>query len=330
MNRISVDPPVSPPRLPHHRQPARGFLAVVLIIAAALIGAACARTAAPSDAPGAGARATASPSVPIPIVAAENVYGDLARQIGGDRVAVTSILKDPTVDPHEYDSTVADAKAVAGARIVIKNGLGYDAFVDRLLAASPRPDRVVIDVGHLTGHRDGDNPHLWYDPATMPRVARSLADTLSRLDPSDAGYFARRLQEFQASEAAVDDRIAAIRARHAGTRVLATEPVLDYLTEALGLVIVDRDGAFQRAVEAGNDPPAAAVVAFREQITTRAVKVLIYNRQTVTPVTTQMLALARQTGIAVVPVSETEPEGMTYQQWMLDQLSRLDQALSSP
>jgi len=321
---------MSSPLLPHHSQLARGVLAVVLIIAA-LIGTACARTAAPSDAPGAGARATAPTSVPIPIVAAENVYGDLARQIGGDRVVVTSILKDPTVDPHEYDSTVADAKAVAGARIVIKNGLGYDAFVDRLLAASPRPDRIVIDVGHLTGHRDdGDNPHLWYDPATMPRVARSLADTLTRLDPSDADYFAQRLQEFQASETAVDDRIAAIRARHAGTRVLATEPVLDYLTEALGLVVVDRDGAFQRAVEAGNDPPAAAVVAFREQITTRAVKVLIYNRQTVTPVTTQMLALARQTGIAVVPVSETEPEGMTYQQWMLDQLSRLDQALSSP
>ncbi|MGH2460193.1 MAG: metal ABC transporter solute-binding protein, Zn/Mn family [Chloroflexota bacterium] len=270
---------------------------------------------------------TASDPRTIQIVAAENFYGDLATQLGGDRVHVVSILKDPSVDPHEYESSVDDAKAVADARIVIKNGAGYDAFVDRLLAASPRSQRVVIDVSQLTGHRSGDNPHVWYDPPTMPKVAGRLTDELTRLDPADKDYFAQRLKAFNTSEQAVDERIATLKSRYAGTNVLPTEPVFDYMAEALGLTIVDRDGAFQKAVEEGNDPPASAVGAFRRQIASRTIKALIYNRQAVTPITTQMLDYARQNGVPIVAVSETEPTGKTYQQWMLDQLGELQKAL---
>lgn len=277
----------------------------------------------------AGTIATANPAPPrlVRIVAAENFYGDVATQIGGDRVSVVSILKDPNVDPHEYESNVDDAKAVADAGVVIKNGLGYDAFVDRLLAASPRPQRVVIDVSQLTGHPDGDNPHLWYDPTTMPKVAQTLSETLTRLDPTDQAYFAQRLQVFNRSEKAVIDQVAAMKAKDTGTKVLATEPVFDYMADALGLSVVDKEGAFQKAVEEGNDPPASTVAQFRAEIASHGIQVLIYNSQAVTPITNQMLGEAKRNRVPVVPISETEPAGKTYQQWMLDQLKTLQQEI---
>ena len=279
------------------------------------------------DAAGQAVSMSTTKSGPISIVAAENFYGDIATQIGGNRVTVVSILKDPNVDPHEYESSVDDAKAIGNAQIVIKNGVGYDAFIDKLLAASPRPNRIVIDVSQLTGHKDGDNPHLWYDPSTMPKVAQELTQTLSRLDPADSAYFAGRLQSFNASEKTVDDQVAAMKTRYHGVKVLPTEPVFNYMAEALGLDVVDKEGDFQRAVEAGNDPPAQAVAAFRQQITSHTIKALIYNSQAVTPMTTQMQDLARQSHVPIVAVSETEPAGVTYQQWMLNQLKTLQQAL---
>ncbi len=288
-------------------------------------------TTLPTMAPAPTVTTILSPTVkssPISIVAAENFYGDVATQIGGDRVRVVSILKDPNVDPHEYESSVDDAKAIGSAQIVIKNGLGYDAFVDKLLSASPRPNRIVIEVSQLTGHTDGDNPHLWYDPSTMPKVAQKIAQTLSEIDPSDSAYFAGRLQRFDASEKAVDDQVAAMKTKYRGTKVLPTEPVFDYMAEAIGLDIIDKEGDFQRAVEEGNDPPASAVATFRQEITSHTIKVLIYNRQTITPITTQMQNLAKQNQVPIVAVSETEPDGITYQQWMLDQLKTLQQALS--
>lgn len=264
---------------------------------------------------------------PIRVVAAENFYGDVATQIGGDRVSVVSILSDPSADPHEYESNADDARAVANAQVLIKNSLGYDAFLDNLMAASPRPNRVVVDVSEITGHAEGDNPHVWYDPATMPRVATRLAAVLTQLDPTDQAYFAERLQGFLTAEQAVDKEVAVIRGKYAGTRVLSTEPVFDYMAKALGLNVVDKEGAFQKAVEEGNDPPAAAVAAFRTQLASHNIKVLISNSQAVTPLTTQMKAVAEQNNVAVVSVSETEPAGMTYQKWLTGELGALQAAL---
>jgi len=161
----------------------------------------------------------------------------------------------------------------------------------------------------------------------MPKVAQKLSATFTLLDPADKDYFAQRLRAFDASEKALDDQIAAMKAKDAGTAVLPTEPVFDYLAEALGLTIVDQEGAFQKAVEEGNDPPASAVAEFRQQIASHMIKAFIYNSQTVTPITTQLEDDAKQNGVPIVPVSETEPEGKTYQQWMLDQLETFQQAL---
>ena len=271
---------------------------------------------------------TAAPvAQPIRVVAAENFYGDIATQVGGDRVTVVAILSDPSTDPHEYESNSDDAKAIANAQVIVKNSLGYDAFIDNLASASPRPDRLVVDVGSLTGHADGDNPHLWYDPTTMPKVAQRLAAVFTQLDPADASYFAQRLQAFIAREKSVDDAVAAIRAKYTGAKVIATEPVFNYMAAALGLELVDREGGFQKAVEEGNDPSAADVAAFRAQLASRTIKVLIYNSQAVTPMTKQMQSVATQNNVSIVAVSETEPPNVTYQQWMTDQLTKLKNAL---
>ncbi|MDO8671662.1 MAG: zinc ABC transporter substrate-binding protein [Dehalococcoidia bacterium] len=264
----------------------------------------------------------------IGIVAAENFYGNIAEQIGGDRVMVTSLLSDPNADPHAYESNAADAKAVATARIIIKNGLGYDAFIDKLAGASPRPNRTVISVGDLTGHKEGDNPHIWYDPTTMSKLAETLASSLAQVDPAGADYYSGRLQAFGSSMKIVNDQIAAIKAQYQAVRIIATEPVFDYMAGVLALDLVGKGGAFQRAVADGNDPPAAAVADFRQQLSSGGVKVLIYNSQAVTPMSVQMQDYARQRNIPVMAVTETEPAGQSYQQWMLDQLKKLQSLLS--
>ncbi|MHB8621635.1 MAG: metal ABC transporter solute-binding protein, Zn/Mn family, partial [Chloroflexota bacterium] len=243
-------------------------------------------------------------------------------------VHVYTILNDPRADPHEYEPSATDAKAIAGADIVIENGLGYDAFIDKLLGASPRSGRVVLNAGKLTGHHDGDNPHLWYQTATMPRLADALAASLSRLDRGNRAAFQRRVAAFHTSLTAVTERIDQTKRQYAGTAVLATEPVFDYMAEEMMLKVVDGQGAFQRAVANGNDPPAQAVAAFRQQLASGAIKVLIYNLQTTTPITEQMRAVASQHHVPVVGVTEMEPAATTYQQWMIGELDRLRSALA--
>ena len=269
---------------------------------------------------------TAAAPTRIVVVAAENFYGDIVGQIGGDRVAVTSIIVDPSVDPHEYEVSAKDGAAVANARLVIQNGLGYDSFMTRLLKASPSRDRKSIVVGSLMGRKDGDNPHVWYDPATMPRLAQVVADALVELDPAHAPSYRGWLRAFTVSMKRLNDEVARLKARYAGTAVGATEPVFGYMADALGLnVLTPR--AFQKAIEEGEEPPAAAVAQMDDQLRTHRVKALFYNMQAVTPITTKVRERAKQLGIPVVGVTETEPPGKIYQQWMLGQLAQLDSAL---
>jgi zinc/manganese transport system substrate-binding protein len=262
------------------------------------------------------------------VLAVENFYADVANQVGGGKVRVDTILSDPSVDPHVYEPNVGDAKLVAQADVVIENGAGYDAFVDKLLVASPRPDRIVIDVARLTGRHDGDNPHLWYDALnTMPPLAHALARALSEKDPADQSTFAGGAQAFVDALEPVRQLQATIAQKYGGAPVLATEPLWNYGAAAAGLSMLDVDGPFQKATEAGNDPPAAAVVRFRSQLTSRTARLLVVNSQAVTPISQQMQALARQNGVPVVPMSETEPPNTTYQQWMAGQLRAVLQAL---
>ncbi len=265
---------------------------------------------------------------PIRVLGVENFYADVATQIGGSKVSVNSILSDPSVDPHEYESDVNDAKLVANADVVIKNGVGYDPFIDHLLAASPRPNRIVIDVGQLTGHADGDNPHLWYDTFnTMPALVTALTQALGQKDAADQTFFGTQGQAFLASLQPVQDVCTAIKQKYAGAPMNGTEPLFNYQAAACGLNMLDAEGPFQKATQDGNDPPAFAVVKYRDQLNNGTVKLMMFNNQAVTPMSLQMQALAQQNNIPIVPMSETEPPNTTYQQWMTSQLQAVLQAL---
>lgn len=296
------------------------FLAALAALTACAGGGGGGRSAAP-----------AYPSDPdaITVVAGENFYGDVLHQLGGSRLKIYAFLSDPNADPHEYESSSANARVVADARLVVENGLGYDAFVDRLLKASPRPGRTVINVQHLAGIPDGANPHIWYDPTVMPRLARAAADALAQADPPRAAAYRANLDAFLASLAAIDGKVTSLHQRFAGARVAFTEPVYGYMADAIGLDVRSPE-AFMKAIEEGNDPPSRAVAAEQDLIRQRQVRVLLYNSQTVTKITTRIRDLAKQSGIPVVGISETEPRGQTYQQWQLAELEQLEAALSSP
>jgi len=271
--------------------------------------------------------APAAQSGRVAVVAAENFYGNIVGQIAGDHVALTSIISDPNVDPHEYESSTRDAVAVAKAQLVVMNGVDYDTFMDHLLAASPNPSRKVINVAVLTGHKSGDNPHLWYDPATMPKVAAVVYDALLQIDPANAGSYRLWYQALGSSWGPLTQTIAQLKAQYAGTPVAVTEPVFGYMAAAIGLNVITPE-QFQKAIEDGDDPPAKALAQMEDQLKSHQAKVLLYNTQTVSPVTTRVQDLAKKVGVPVVGVSETEPPDKSFQQWMLSQLENLKAALA--
>ncbi len=262
---------------------------------------------------------------PVAVVAAENFYGDVARQIGGPEVAVTSILSNPDADPHLFEVSPSVARAVSAARIVIANGVDYDPCIDKLLDAARSSGREVITVADLVGRKPGDNPHIWYDPQTMPALAKTLAAALSRADPAHRAEYRRRLTRFRQSLQPIAAKIAALRRRLAGTPVTATEPVFGYMLDALGMRV--RNRRFQLAVMNNTEPSASDVAAFEDDLRTRRVRMLVYNSQASDPIAEHMRKLAEASHIPVVAASETEPPGQTYQAWMASELDRVDRVL---
>jgi zinc/manganese transport system substrate-binding protein len=263
---------------------------------------------------------------PLKVVAAENFYGDLAQQIGGSGVQVTSILTNPNQDPHEFEASASTARAIADAALIIYSGADYDPWMDKLLSASKSSTRQVIVVADLMHRKSGDNPHLWYDPQTMPTAAKALAAKFEANDPSHKADYESRLKVFLASLQAMNQRVDSMRQKFGGAVVTATEPVFGYMADALGLKM--RNGDFQIAVMNGTEPSASQVAAFEKDLKTRAVKVLFYNSQVTDELTARLQKLAKESGVPVVGVSETEPPGIAYQDWMSGQLDALNKALS--
>ena len=264
---------------------------------------------------------------PLPVLGTENFYADLLAQVGGSRVAASSLLNDPNADPHAFESSPQSGALVADSRLVIVNGLGYDAFMQKLLAASNRPDRVVINVQQLLGLPSDVNVHIWYDPATMPKVAEAAAGALTKLDPPNSGYFEARKAAYLAGLKPIIDNVAALKARFAGTPIAFTEDVAGYLTDTIGLVVKSPPG-FMKAVEEGIDPGPADVAAERALFTMHLVKVLLYNSQVQSPITQQIHDLAQTNGVPIVGVAETIPSTYQhFQDWQVAQLDELEQAL---
>ena len=268
------------------------------------------------------------PSTTIPVLGTENFYADLLAQIGGSRVTASSILSDPTADPHQYEASPATAKLVADSKLVIVNGIGYDDFIAKLLGASTKPDRVVINVQDILGVKDDVNTHVWYDPATMPKVADAATTALVKLDPQNAAYFAAQKAKYLAALKPVNDRIASLKSKYAGAPIAFTENVAGYLTDAIGLKVLTPP-PFMEAIESGTDPAPADVAAERDLITGHQVKALLYNSQVTSALTEQIRDLALKNDVPVVAVAETIPLPFkTFQDWQLAQLDDLEKALA--
>jgi zinc/manganese transport system substrate-binding protein len=262
---------------------------------------------------------------PVAIVAAENFYGDIARQIGGADVRVTSILSNPDQDPHLFEVSPSVGRAVSGARIVVYNGIDYDPWMAKLLNAARASARRVIVVADLVGRKTGDNPHIWYDPATMQACARALAEALSAEDPPHQADYQQRLAKFEASLQPITAKIGALHQRLAGTPATATEPVFGYMFAALGMEV--RNQSFQLAVMNNTEPSASDVAALEKDLRAHAVKLLVYNSQASDPAAARMERIARASHIPIVGAAETEPSGKTYQVWIMSELEAVDKAL---
>ena len=263
---------------------------------------------------------------PINIVAAENFYGDIAKQIGGPDVNVTSILSNPDQDPHLFEVSPSVGRAVSAARIVIYNGIDYDPWIEKLLGAARSANRRTIAVAALVGRKTGDNPHIWYDPATMPALATTLSQALIAEDPARKAGYEQRLTRFEASMKPVQAKIAELRQRLTGTPVTATEPVFGYMFDALGMQV--RNAGFQLAVMNNTEPSASSIAAFENDLKTHQVKLLVYNSQAGNPIAVRMQKIAKASHVPVVAVTETEPAGKNYQGWLMGELDAVDRALA--
>lgn len=271
---------------------------------------------------------TSSSSQAITVVAAENFYGDVVKQLGGSHVVVTSILSDPNVDPHQYQSNVPTEEAISKAQFVVANGDGYDTWMDRLLAASPNDSRIVLITSTIAKQKLPDNPHSWYGIDNMAAIAQAITTALKKLDAINAPIFDKNLATFKQSLVPLEQKISDINKKYKGTPVGLTETIYLYQSIPEGLDVLT-PFEFQKANAEGIDPPADTVVQTNNQIIKKEVKILIYNVQTVTPITTNLQNEAKNRNIPLVPVSETMPLGKTYQTWMMDQLNTLQQALAT-
>ena len=305
-----------------------GVLAAIATLA--LVAAACSGTTdagAGNNLPVTLGATSHAPAGKLGVVAAENVWGDIAQQIGGDTVQVTSIISDPNTDPHQYESSARDGAAIAGASFVIQNGAGYDEFINKLLAATPKSHREVLDVATVVGAGHDANPHLWYSPDYVRKAAQAIQEQLATEDPAHAAAYRSNLATFRQGEQQVVDVIDEIRSKYEGQVIAYTERVPGYLVEAAGLGL-GTPASFSKAIEDDSDPSPADVAAFDAALKEHKVKALLYNAQVTSPTTQRLKDLARSNGVPIVGVTETMPPGAkNFQTWQADQARALLAAL---
>jgi zinc/manganese transport system substrate-binding protein len=262
----------------------------------------------------------------IKIVAAENFYGEVAKAVGGDHVEVTNILDNPNTDPHDFEPTPDVARTVSKAQMIIYNGVGYDAWMDKLINAdsSSKSKSITKVADDVMGKKEGDNEHIWYNPDTMPKLAKKIADDLAKLDPSQAQTYQKNAQNFIDSLAPLQEKVQKLK-QATGTKIDVSEPVFDYMANALNLDINDQK--FSKAIDNGSEPSASDVAQLQSDIKDKKIKLLVYNTQNSGPTVENLVKMAKSSGVPVVKVTETEPKGKNYLQWMSDQLDQVAKAL---
>jgi zinc/manganese transport system substrate-binding protein len=301
----------------------------VLAVAAAVVASALGLAGCGSAASGSAGTTGGGSSKTLQVVAAENFWGSIATQLGGSHVKVTSIIDSPDADPHDYEPTAADGRAIAAADVVLINGVGYDTWATKLAAANPAPNRATLTVGEVVGVAEGDNPHRWYNPDDVTKVADQLTAEFKKADPTDAAAFDAQRTAFETTDlAAYKAVITEIKTRYAGTPVGASESIFARLAPALGLDLVTPP-AFLKAISEGTDPSAADKATIDAQISGQKIKVYVYNSQNATPDVQTQIAAAKAAGIPVTTITETMvPATATWQQWQTTQLEGLRDALA--
>ena len=306
-----------------------GALAVALPLAAALLAAACS-SSSPSSAAGGSSTAAAASTAKITAIGAENEYADVISQVGGKYVQASSIMSNPNTDPHTFEASPAVAREITAAKLIVQNGVGYDDWATTIENADPSDSRQVINVQQLLKLPDSTpNPHLWYNPATMPKVASAIAADLAQIDPAHASYYKANAASFTASLSAWNSAIAAFKSAHPGTPVATTEPVADYMLQAVGADNLT-PFTFQADIMNGTDPSPQDTALENSLFTQHKVKVFLYNQQVTDSLTESFIKLAQENGIPVVGVYETMPTpGYDYQSWMLAEVYALNKAVTS-
>jgi zinc/manganese transport system substrate-binding protein len=272
--------------------------------------------------------AIGSSSRKLQVVAAENFWGSIAAQLGGSKVAVQSIIVNPNTDPHSYEPTASDGVVLAKSQMAIVNGIGYDLWASKLIAANPSSSRKVLDVGDLLGLVEGDNPHQWYSPSSVQRVINRIVSDYKQLDPKDSAYFDRQRTTFETQGLAEYNKmIATIRARYAGVPVGYSESIFQPLGEALGLKLMT-PYSFAKAIAEGTDVSAADKQTVDAQAQNRLIRVWVYNSQNATPDVQRVNQLARAAHIPITTITETlSPASDTFEQWQVAELQNLQRAL---
>jgi zinc/manganese transport system substrate-binding protein len=292
---------------------------VALVVAVALLLSGCGRSGtAPSASHGGG----------FQVVAAENFWGSIAAQLAGAKASVTSIIVNPGTDPHSYEPNAQDARTMAGAQLAIVNGIGYDNWAPKLLAASPLSGRVVLNVGGLLGLHEGENPHQWYSPSSVLRVVDRIVADYDALDPAAAAYFAQRKRVFVGSDLARYDALRKeIRAKYAGTPIGYSESIFRPLGEDLGLKLLT-PYSFAKAIAEGGELSAQDKQTADKQARERLIKIWVFNSQNVTPDVQRINDIAREAKIPVATVTETlAPASDSFEQWQVAELEGIARAL---
>ena len=299
-----------------------GIIAATLPLAATLLASAC---SSPSTSP-----AVVTSTAKIAAIGAENEYADVIAQVGGKYVRASAIMSNPNTDPHTFEASPAVAREITAAKLIVQNGVGYDDWATTIENADPSDSRKVINVQQLLGLPDSTpNPHLWYNPTTMPAVANAIAADLGQIDPAHAAYYKANAASFTASLAAWNKAMAAFKSAHPGTPVATTEPVADYMLQAAGADNLT-PWAFQADIMNGTDPSPQDTAAENALFTQHKVKAFLYNQQVTDSLTESFIKLASENGIPVVGVYETMPTpGFDYQSWMLAEVSALNKAVTS-
>jgi zinc/manganese transport system substrate-binding protein len=270
-----------------------------------------------------------TPNGVLQVVAAENFWGSIASQLGGSKVHITSVITSPATDPHDYEPTAADARMIAGARMVIVNGIGYDPWAQKLIAANPVPGRVVLNVGDLVGIKPGNNPHRWYSPTDVQLMINGIVQDYDKLDPKNSGYFAQQKTRFERKGLArYKQLVATIKRKYHGMPVGASESIFAPLAQALGLKLLTPP-TFLKAISEGADPTAADKTTIDRQIADGQIEVWVFNSQNSTPDVKRITDAARKHGIPVTTITETlVPASASFQDWQSRQLQALASALA--